>query len=84
MSEQGTDAIKAALRRRGASMRCPACEWTLEGPLDGYRLMADGDDPLGVGAGGIELMVFVCRNCGYVRLHSANVAQTDPVVRPPQ
>jgi len=64
--------LTRALRRRGVSMRCPACDWTLDGPLGDYVLMPVGEDTLGVG-GGIKLKVYACRNCGYVRLHSANV-----------
>jgi len=30
------------------------------------------EDPVGVPKG-VKLRVFACRNCGYVRLHSANV-----------
>ncbi len=67
--------LTRALRRRGVSMRCPACDWTLEGPLGDYVLMPVGDDTLGVRPG-IKLMVYACRNCGYVRLHSANVLQS--------
>ena len=71
----GTDdpeRLTRALRRRGVSMRCPACDWTLDGPLGDYVLTPVGEDTLGVGSG-IKLKVFACRNCGYVRLHSANV-----------
>jgi predicted RNA-binding Zn-ribbon protein involved in translation (DUF1610 family) len=64
--------LTRALRRRGVSMRCPACDWTLDGPLGDYMLIPQGKDTLGL-AGGIKLRVFACRNCGYVRLHSANV-----------
>jgi hypothetical protein len=75
-AERGTD-LKRALRRAGVSMRCPACDWTLEGPLGEYVLAPRNDeaaeDLLGVAPAGIPLMVFACVNCGYVRLHSANV-----------
>lgn len=60
--------LRRALRRRGSSMRCPACEWPLDGPLGNYRLVSDDEAP-----GGIKVQVFACRNCGYIRLHSANV-----------
>ena len=61
------------LRRRSVSMRCPACDWTLDGPVGDYKLVpADEEDPLGVPRG-VKVKVFACRNCGYVRLHSANV-----------
>ena len=62
------------LRRRSVSMRCPACDWTLDGPVGDYMLVpADkGGDVIGVPRG-VKLKVFACRNCGYVRLHSANV-----------
>lgn len=56
-------------------MRCPACEFPLRGPIGGYRLMPDTEDveaTLG-GTRGIKVMVYACGNCGYVRLHSANV-----------
>lgn len=71
----GEDAQKLtrALRRRGVSMRCPACDWTLEGPLGDYVLAPKSEeDDVGLPRG-IPLRVFACRNCGYVRLHSANV-----------
>jgi predicted RNA-binding Zn-ribbon protein involved in translation (DUF1610 family) len=61
------------LRRRSVSMRCPACDWTLDGPVGDYVLLpADKKDPVGLPPG-VKLKVFACRNCGYVRLHSANV-----------
>jgi hypothetical protein len=63
------------LRMRRVSMRCPACDWTLDGPVGDYVLMpAERDDPLGLPRG-VKLKVFACRNCGYVRLHSASVLQ---------
>jgi hypothetical protein len=53
-------------------MHCPACDWTLDGPVGDYMLA-----PLGDGTGdlrpGMELAVYACRNCGYIRLHSASV-----------
>jgi rubredoxin len=53
-------------------MRCPACDWTLDGPLGDYLLQ-----PISEGAPdlrpGIKLAVYACRNCGYVRLHSTSV-----------
>jgi hypothetical protein len=54
-------------------MRCPACDWTLDGPIGDYVLVpADRaqEPPL---PAGVKVKVFACRNCGYVRLHSANV-----------
>ena len=69
---QDAQRLTRALRRRGVSMRCPACDWTLDGPLGDYTLVPEANDSLGLG-GGIKLRVFACRNCGYVRLHSANV-----------
>ena len=59
--------ITRALRRRGAKMLCPACEFPLRGPVGRYRLVGDDERP------GIKAMVYVCGNCGYIRLHSANV-----------
>jgi rubredoxin len=52
-------------------MRCPACDWTLDGPLGDYVLTPVGDAP--DFRPGIKLAVYACGNCGYVRLHSANV-----------
>ena len=58
------------LRQRNVSMRCPACDWTLDGPIGDYVLQpTDGAEALK----GVKLKVFACRNCGYVRLHSANL-----------
>jgi predicted RNA-binding Zn-ribbon protein involved in translation (DUF1610 family) len=69
------------LRRRSVSMRCPACDWTLDGPVGDYVLLpADRQDPVGLPQG-VKLKVFACRNCGYVRLHSANVLK-DIAARP--
>lgn len=73
MAQTDAARLKRALRRRGVSMRCPACDWTLDGPLGEYVLVPKGKDLLGATAGGVTLMIFACRNCGYVRLHSANV-----------
>ena len=69
-----TSDLLRALRRRGVSMLCPACEWPLDGPLGNYRLIPDDEDEVaGHVHRGIKVQVFACRNCGYVRLHSANV-----------
>jgi rubredoxin len=71
-SSEGRE-LTRRLRQRGVGMRCPACDWTLDGPLGDYVLVpADGDDPIGLPKG-VKLRVFACRNCGYIRLHSANV-----------
>ena len=59
------------LRLRRVSMRCPACDWTLDGPIGDYVLTPVSADTAGIG--GVKVKVFACRNCGYVRLHSANV-----------
>jgi predicted RNA-binding Zn-ribbon protein involved in translation (DUF1610 family) len=67
--------ITQALRRRGTTMLCPACRFVLRGPVGSYRLIPDADTPgdsLG-GSQGIRVMVYGCSNCGYIRLHSANV-----------
>jgi predicted RNA-binding Zn-ribbon protein involved in translation (DUF1610 family) len=61
--------ITKALRRRGTSMLCPACNFVLRGPIGAYRLIPEGGDD----AKGIKVSVYGCSNCGYVRLHSANV-----------
>ena len=53
-------------------MLCPACEFVLRGPVGTYRLVPDDETALG-GASGIKVTVYGCSNCGYVRLHSANV-----------
>lgn len=54
-------------------MLCPACQFVLRGPVGTYRLVPeDGGDALG-GTKGIRVTVYGCSNCGYVRLHSANV-----------
>ena len=61
--------ITAALRRRGTTMLCPACQFVLRGPVGTYRLIPDD----GGDSQGIRVTVYGCSNCGYVRLHSANV-----------
>jgi hypothetical protein len=61
------------LRQRRVSMRCPACDWTLDGPIGDYVLLPTDDRAADVLPRGVKLKVFACRNCGYVRLHSANV-----------
>lgn len=61
------------LRLRNVSMRCPACDWTLDGPVGNYVLSPEThDDPLDAGRG-VKVKVYACRNCGYIRLHSAAV-----------
>jgi predicted RNA-binding Zn-ribbon protein involved in translation (DUF1610 family) len=73
--DETTDELELTrrLRQRGVSMRCPACDWSLDGPLGDYVLApADRSDPIGLPQG-VKLRVFACRNCGYVRLHSASV-----------
>jgi rubredoxin len=57
------------LRQRNMTMRCPACDWTLDGPIGDYVL----EPAAGETKKGVKLKVFSCRNCGYVRLHSANL-----------
>jgi predicted RNA-binding Zn-ribbon protein involved in translation (DUF1610 family) len=66
--------ITRALRRRGTTMLCPACQFTLRGPIGAYRLVPDEDDETSLGGRhGIRVVVYGCANCGYVRLHSGNV-----------
>jgi predicted RNA-binding Zn-ribbon protein involved in translation (DUF1610 family) len=67
--------ITRALRRRGTTMLCPACQFALRGPIGSYRLAPDsGEDETSLGGKqGIRVVVYGCANCGYVRLHSANV-----------
>jgi predicted RNA-binding Zn-ribbon protein involved in translation (DUF1610 family) len=66
--------ITQALRRRGTTMLCPACRFVLRGPIGSYRLVPDDDDESSLGGRqGIRVMVYGCSNCGYIRLHSANV-----------
>jgi hypothetical protein len=48
-------------------MLCPACQFMLRGPIGTYRLVPEGEGK------GIRVTVYGCSNCGYVRLHSANV-----------
>jgi hypothetical protein len=55
-------------------MLCPACSFVLRGPVGTYRLIPDEGDAASLGGSrGIKVMVYGCSNCGYVRLHSANV-----------
>jgi hypothetical protein len=66
--------ITKALRRRGATMLCPACQFALRGPIGDYRLMPDKGDKESLGGKqGIRVSVYACSNCGYLRFHSANV-----------
>jgi hypothetical protein len=55
-------------------MRCPACDWTLDGPVGDYVLVPSDNEVIGIPQG-VKVRVFACRNCGYIRLHSANVLQ---------
>jgi predicted RNA-binding Zn-ribbon protein involved in translation (DUF1610 family) len=61
------------LRQRNVSMRCPACDWSLDGPIGDYVLLPVGAPEPPPGVRGVKLKVYACRNCGYIRLHSANV-----------
>lgn len=66
--------ITKALRLRGATMLCPACQFALRGPVGGYRLTPDKGDKESLGGKeGIRVSVYACSNCGYLRFHSANV-----------
>lgn len=66
--------ITKALRVRGATMLCPACQFALRGPIGGYRLVPDKGDKKSLGGeAGIRISVYACSNCGYLRFHSANV-----------
>jgi rubredoxin len=61
------------LRLRNVSLRCPACDWTLDGPVGDYELVPAGEaDAVGLGRR-VRVKVYACRNCGYIRLHSASV-----------
>ena len=53
-------------------MLSPACQFVLRGPVGTYRLVPEDEGSLG-GEKGIKVTVYGCGNCGYVRLHSANV-----------
>ena len=53
-------------------MLCPACQFVLRGPVGTYRLIPEEEGALG-GAKGIRVTAYGCSNCGYGRLHSANV-----------
>lgn len=61
------------LRQRNVTMRCPACDWTLDGPIGDYVLQPAGKGDTASARNSVKLKVFACRNCGYVRLHSANL-----------
>lgn len=61
------------LRQRRVSMRCPACDWTLDGPVGDYVLVPAEEVDQEPTSRRVKLKVFACRNCGYVRLHSAAV-----------
>lgn len=66
--------ITKALRQKGATMLCPSCQFVLRGPIGRYRLAPDDETPR---ARGLKVTVYACSNCGYVRLHSANVIEKD-------
>lgn len=61
------------LRQRNVTMRCPACDWTLDGPIGDYVLLPADKGDTASHENSVKLKVFACRNCGYVRLHSANL-----------
>jgi hypothetical protein len=55
-------------------MLCPACQFMMRGPVGRYRLVPDAEDTASLGGRkGINVVVYGCSNCGYIRLHSANV-----------
>ena len=49
--------ITQALRRRGTTMLCPACQFVLRGPVGTYRLVPEDAAALG-GAKGIKVTVY--------------------------
>jgi len=61
------------LRLRQVSFRCPACDWTLDGPIGDYLLVPQTTSAAAEAGQGTKVKLFACRNCGYIRLHSANV-----------
>ena len=61
------------LRLRQVSFRCPACDWTLDGPIGDYLLVPQPNSAPADLREGTKVKLFACRNCGYIRLHSANV-----------
>lgn len=63
--------LTKALRQKGTTMLCPACQFVLRGPIGSYRLVPE--DTSTPRARGLKVTVYACGNCGYVRLHSANV-----------
>ena len=55
-------------------MRCPPSHRTLHRPIgDNNLIPAGAAKDRAAAPGGVKLKVFACRNCGYVRLHSANL-----------
>jgi hypothetical protein len=69
------------LRSKGATQPCPACnrqEWGfVHTPTGRYVLPELGVQGEPDARAGVKLMVIVCgprcRNCGFIRLHSADV-----------
>jgi hypothetical protein len=72
--------IAAALDAHGAKQPCPRCDtntWVL---LDGFLNHSGTDKPGTVVLGGttIPTIALICRNCGFLSLHSAVILGVEP------
>jgi len=82
------DAILGKLKAKGAEPLCPVCRvdaaFDLSVP-DGAKtvltiLVPDGDDGACI-ARSLHVVPLICRNCGYVRLHSpVHLLKDEPAV----
>ena len=74
--------IFAKLKAKGAEEACPVCAANAEFEVnypDGvtvFLTVHDPDPDLG-GASALPVVPLICRNCGYVRLHSPNHLLSD-------
>ncbi|MDQ6750837.1 MAG: hypothetical protein M3Z33_08815 [Actinomycetota bacterium] len=70
--------LKAAIDRKAAGARCPACgesSWVVpDRPAILQAGAPDGGGALDLGEG-MEVVPVVCDRCGYIRLHAAVVLE---------
>jgi len=80
-SDEERNKILEALKKKKVPRKCPACEgteWTLG---EQYTPLALNDMSAGLVVGGptIPTVALVCKNCGYVSLHSTLILAHLPV-----
>ena len=66
--------LRAAAKEKGLTGECPFCNHTSWAPGESTYLVQALDASGGVEAGrGFHAAAIICRNCGFIRLHHADI-----------